>query len=296
MLKYCFFFISFFLMSSIGSAQELKCVIAINSEQVSGTNRQVFKTLELALNEFVNKQKWTSKTYKQEERVECAMTLIITSRTSNSFLGTLQVNAVRPVYESSYKTPIFNFKDKDISFEYTEYDPLIFNPNMFESNLISLLSFYAYTILGIDAATFAPQGGEAYFNRALDIANLAQQSNYEGWAERRNQQNRYALIDQILAVQHKEYREVLYDYHRSGFDSYASDAKKSKLAIREALLKFEKLFRRNQNSFVVRTFFDAKADEIAAVFSDGPEVDTENLFNLLSRISPVNSTKWEKFN
>ena len=108
--------------------------------------------------------------------------------------------------------------------------------------------------------------------------------------------NRYALIDQILAVQHKEYREVLYDYHRSGFDNYASDAKKSKLAIREALLKFEKLFRRNQNSFVVRTFFDAKADEIAAVFSDGPEVDTENLFNLLSRISPVNSSKWDKFN
>jgi len=276
------------------NGQELNCTVSVNSNQISGTNKQVFKTLQTALSEFVNNQQWTNKVYKQQERVDCAMTFIITSRESNTFTGTLQVNAVRPVYGSTYKSPIFNFNDLNISFKYVEFEPLNFNPTVFESNLMSIISFYAYVVLGIDADSFAPKGGEEFFKKAFATANLAQQGGFKGWDAKRNQLNRFALIDQILSTRHKEYREVLYAYHRKGFDVFSKNKKTAKKEIFKAILMFDDLFNRDQNSFLIRTFLDAKSDEILDVFKDGPKVDVRKLANSLSRFSAVNNSKWQE--
>lgn len=295
MPKFSFFCQLFFAVFSVPlMAQELACNVSINFQQIDGSNRQVFYTLEGALNEFVNTQKWTDKPYEPQERVECNMTFIITSRTDNRFTASLQVSAFRPVYGSNYKTPIFNFKDNAISFQYTEFDPLIFNPNLYESNLVSLISFYAYLVLGIDADTFALKGGDPFYKQALEVVNLAQQGGFDGWNPKRNQLNRFSLVDQILSDAHKEYREVLYAYHRDGFDSFTTDTKKSKEAIREALLKFSVLFKRAQNTFLIRVFFDAKSDEVVSVFKEGPEVAHAGLVSLLEQIYPVNSFRWKE--
>jgi len=294
MIKYCYVFV--FLMSvAFADAQELNCSIKINSEQLSGTNKQIFATLEATLNEFVNNKQWTTKSYKKQERVECGMTFIISSQNSNSFTGTLQITALRPVYGSSYKTPIFNFKDSDIVFNYVEFEPLVYNSTTFESNLVSIVSFYVYVILGIDADTFSPMGGEDFYKQAMEIATLAQQGNYEGWAAKRNRLNRYGLIDQMLIAGHKEYREVLYAYHRKGFDNFSTDKTTAKTALLEGLLLFDKLYNRHKNTFLIRTFLDAKADEIVQVFKDGPSLDTSKLISVLSRVSAGNISKWKQF-
>lgn len=274
-------------------AQELKCTVTVNADQLSGTNKQVFSTLEKALTDFVNNRQWTNKVFKTQERIECGITLIMTSQNNGNFTGTLQVNAVRPVYGSSYKSPILNFKDNAIAFEYVEYEPLIYNPNAYESNLVSLISYYIYMILAIDSDTFAYQGGQNFYEQALNIANLAQQSGYEGWDAKRNTLNRFTLVDQILSTAHQEYRQIMYSYHREGFDMFATDEKKAKNTILENLLLFNNLWSRSRNSFLFRFFFDAKADEIVEVFKDGPTVNTGDLKRMLRRISAPNNAKWE---
>ena len=290
-----FVVLSFFLCTLYSlNAQELKCAITVNSDQVRVSNKQVFVTLEKALSEFINNRKWTDTTFKNEEKIDCGMTLIITDYNNTSFSGTLQINAVRPVFGTSYKSPIFNFKDTAISFNYVEFEPLIFNETTFETNLVSLFSYYIYMILAIDADTFAYKGGEGYYKKALDIANLAQQGGSLGWEVKRNVLNRYSLVDQILSPAHKEYRQIMYAYHREGLDSFSEDIKARKELLLENLLLFNNLYNRSTTSFLFRLFFDAKSDEVVELFSEGPKVRIFTLKRMLNRVSAQNNMKWEK--
>ena len=276
------------------NAQELNCTVDVNSDQIGRTNKQIFQTLKTSLADFVNKKKWTNQNYTKQERIECGITFVITAQEGNNFAGTLQVNAVRPVYGTSYKSPIFNFKDNNISFEYVEFAPLVFNSITYESNLISLISFYVYTILGVDADTFSEKGGEGYYKQALDIALLAQQGGADGWVAKRNIFNRFGLIDQLLTPAYSEYRLAMYNYHIKGFDVFVDDKKAAQQEIYNAVLLFQKLYTKDQNSFLIRTFFDAKSDEIVDVFSTKTEIDTSNLERILSQISSTNNSKWKK--
>ena len=294
MFKQLFLFVFFLTLMHPVSGQELDCTIEINANQITRTNKQVFETLKTALTEFVNQQKWTDVTYNENEKVSCGMTFIITAQSGKNFTGTLQVNAVRPIFGTSYSAPILNFNDKNISFEYTEFEPLNFNPNAYDSNLISLMAFYAYVILGTDADTFAFKGGESYFQKAMDVANFAQQSNDDGWTLKRNQANRFSLLDQILSSAHEEYRKALYTYHRKGMDVFSTNESEAKEAIGQSILTLEKLFRKNRNSLLIRTFLDAKADEIVNVFQDRKYNNKKEVLATLRRISPVNLTKWQK--
>ncbi|WP_139959295.1 type IX secretion system protein PorD [Flavicella sediminum] len=287
------FLCSFFSLTAINS-QELNCTVEINANQIAQTNKQVFETLKTSLTDFINKTQWTNKVYKLNERVDCAMTFVITEQSGNNYSGTLQVNAVRPVFGTSYQSPIFNYMDKTVSFEYTEFEPLVFNATVFESNLISLVAFYVYTILGVDADTFALKGGDEFLKQAIDVANLAQQGGMEGWELKRNQINRYSLIDQLMSNAHQEYREAMYQYHVKGFDILATKQVEGKEKIAAAVLRLEELFSKNRNSMLIRTFFDAKADELVEVFKDGKTVDTSKLKNALRRISSMNASKWQK--
>tara|TARA_B100000809_G_scaffold252094_1_gene286405 strand:+ start:33343 stop:34233 length:891 start_codon:yes stop_codon:yes gene_type:complete len=284
----------FFMSFTSVTAQELNCSITINSDNVSSSNKQVFSTLERALQEFVNNNQWTSKVYGQKERIDCGMTLILNSQDNTVFSGSLQVNAVRPVFGSSYSSPIFNYKDANISFEYVEFEPLVYNPSTYESNLISLITYYIYMIIAIDSDTFEMKGGEPFYKQALDIANLAQQGSSSGWEPKRNSLNRYSLVDLILSPAHKEYREIMYGYHRNGMDLFSTDKKKAKDEVLNQLMSFQALNTRSQNSFLFRIFFDAKSDEVVEVFKSGPEVELRDLKRLLGRISAPNSAKWKK--
>ena len=215
---------------------------------------------------------------------------------NDSFNGTLQIQASRPVYNSSYLSPVYNFNDKNFNFRYLEYQNLNFNPNQFENNLISIIAFHIYMILGIDADSFSLNGGTDYFEVAREILDYSQNQGYKGWASSDGLQSRYFLIDNILSPTYKEFREVMYSYHMRGLDKMADEPKMSKTILIEQMNALNIMHRRRPNSFLMRVFFDTKSEEIFEIFKDGPKVSTSNLISILNRISPNNSDKWRNIN
>lgn len=290
-------FITFWTLLFTGFvfAQELNCNLVVYAQLTGNENVQVFKTLEKQLNEFVNNTRWTNKPFALEERIDCSMVININDYDSDTFQASIQVQSVRPVHNSSYVSSVYNFNDKDFNFNYLEYQNLNFNPTQFQSNLISVLTFHIYMILGVDADTFELNGGDEYYAQARDIANYSQQGNAQGWAPPKGgDQTRRVLIDNVLSKTYSAYRTVLYQYHREGLDVMASDVKKGKTAIASALMDFNDLHKRRPNSFLVRTFFDAKADEISDIFSAGPNVKITELVSVLTKVAPMHTKKWGK--
>jgi len=274
-------------------AQELNCNVTINSDQVSQTNQQVFKTLERSLNDFVNKNKWSNRVYKENEKVNAQMFITITEYESNRFKGNIQIQSSRPVFNTSYESPIFNYKDNQFNFEYVEFQPLIFNENLYESNLVSVISYYVYIILGLDADTFSLEGGSEYFRMAQKIVTQAQSSNSAGWSQS-SDRSRFELVDNLMSNTYREYRVAMYNYHRKGMDILGDNNSTGKQVIAGTMKLFETMINRRPNAFLIQTFFDAKSDEIQNIFSDGPKVDVIKLKETLNRIAPLYSSTWNE--
>ncbi|MGB5981126.1 MAG: DUF4835 family protein [Nonlabens sp.] len=290
-------YFSLFLLLGAHSmiAQELNASVQINAQNIAQRDQSVFKTLEESMQDFLNNTKWTDQKFKDDEKINCSLVFVVTEFNGNRFKGNFQVSASRPIFNSSYVSPIFNFKDNDIDIEYTENEPLFYNDNQFNTNLISLLSYYAYTIIAIDADTFELKGGQQFFEEAQNIVNLAQgNSGASGWRPSDGLISRFRLTDDILSDTYKEYRQVMYKYHRKGMDTFAGDQQLSKNLIKNHLLLLNDLQERRPNSLVQRVFFDAKADEIADMFSGGPKVDVIELKEALQKLSPNQSSKWRR--
>ncbi|WP_196886866.1 DUF4835 family protein [Aureivirga sp. CE67] len=294
MNKLLLFTAAFFVFLSI-NAQELNCIVNVNSDQIPGSNKQVFKSLETNLTEFINQKQWTNKTFKKHEKIQCAITIIIKEQlASNEFSGSIQIQSSRPVYDSSYLSPVLNHKDDDFSFKYSEFEVLQFNPNSFDSNLVSVIAYYAYVILGMDADTFKQNGGKEYFKSAQNVANLAQQSSYPGWSPLENGITRYRIINDFTSTSYISFKNALYRYHLKGLDMMAKNKNTAKKNIKSAIMKLKNIHSSRPNTAVIRMFFDAKADEISNVFSGGPNTDVVDLKELLGKMSPTNSKKWDK--
>jgi len=290
--------ISFFIiLSSFFSlnAQELNCLVTVNSDQVAGSNKQVFNTLQQALTEYVNQTKWTNRAVAPEERVNCAMTIIITARNNNNFTATLQVQSTRPVYNSSYASPMLNIKDNEFNFNYNEFDPLIYNKNTFDSNLISIIVFYANIILGVDADTFSRYGGEVELKEAQNVMLQAQQSGLSSWQNIVGERNRYLLIDNLLSPKLTVYRDLLYKYHRTGLDNIVNSKTNAQQNIEDSLITLERIYNKTVENYLIRLFFDAKGDEIVSLYSESPQTrNKQRLIQALRKISPNNNSKWRK--
>lgn len=287
------YIIFFLLLLSISvKAQELNCTFNIDAQLTGQPNIQIFKTLEQQLTEFITNTTWTDKVYKNQERIDCNMSLIIKEYDGTSFSGTLQIQSSRPIFESSYDSPVYNYNDKDVSFNYKEFEPLNFNLNTVGSNLVSILAYHVYTIIGLDADTFVENGGEPYFEIAKQIVNTAASGNYTGWKSTDGTQSRYRYNDAIISPVYKEYHESLYLYHRNGLDLMTSNQKEAKNNIIAAIKKLKDINDRRPNSFLLRTFFDAKSDEIQTIFSGGPGVDISQLVDNLNRIAPTKRVNW----
>jgi len=277
------------------SAQELNCLVTVNSDQVAGSNKQVFNTLQQALTEYVNQTKWTNRVVAPEERVNCAMTIIITARNNNNFTATLQVQSTRPVYNSSYASPILNIKDNEFNFNYNEFDPLIYNKNTFDSNLISSIVFYANIILGVDADTFSKYGGEVELKEAQNVMLQAQQSGLSSWQNIVGERNRYLLIDNLLSPKLATYRDLLYKYHRTGLDNIVNSKTNAQQNIEDSVITLERIYNKTVENYLIRLFFDAKGDEIVSLYSENPQTrNKQRLIQSLRKISPNNNSKWRK--
>ncbi len=282
------------LWSTIAVSQELNCTVKVIAQLTGNDNNVVFNTLEKQLTEFINNTKWTTKNFSPEERINCSMVINVTNYENDNFSSTLQVSSSRPIFNSTYSSPVYNYNDKDFNFQYLEFQNLVFNPLQFESNLVSVLSFHVYMILGIDADSFALNGGDDYFAQAQTIANYSQQLNGQGWKLEDGLQSRFALIDNLLSPTFTEIRSTMYNYHIGGLDIMAEDAKEGKTKIIEQLSELDKINRRRPNSFLLRVFFDAKSDELMDILSGGPSVSITEAIDILNRIAPMHSQKWRK--
>jgi len=283
-----------FLFFSCGfiQAQQLNCTVTINTQKINNPNQQVFKTLETAINEFVNKTDWIGQTLSQKEKVNCSMYITLSSYSSDQFVANIQVQSSRSIYNSTYSSPVLNINDKDFTFNYTEFENLIYNPTSYSSNLVSVLSFYSYIILGMDADTFIPMFGDRYFKEAINIANLAQQGGNKGWNQSDGTMSRYILINDLLSSTFNEIRQSSFQYY-SGLDIMHEDTKKAKEIIKGSLINLAKLNGTKPNSYLLRIFMDSKSDEIVSIFSGGPSIPINDLVDSLNRTSTSNSSKWQ---
>lgn len=285
-------FLGIFLLANIGFAQEINSAVQVNAKQTGQTNLTIFKTLEQSLTEFINQTNWTNTKFEEHEKINCSFFINITSYDSGSFKGTIQIQSSRPVYGSTMITPVFNFKDEEFSFQYIEHESLNYNPNSFDSNLVSIVSYYVYTILGLDADTYSSLGGDDYFQEAQRIVSTAQSSGYAGWKPTAGDQSRYQYNNDVLSQNFEVFRKALYTYHREGLDVMYEDVEQGKQKVAEALIQVGEINSLRSNSIVIRSFFDAKSDEIEKIFSDGPSVEITDVVETLNDIAPQYSKNW----
>ena len=288
------FLISILITSFTSQAQELNCTVTIDAVQTGQPNLQVFRTLEQQILEYINNTIWTNKDFKNQERIDCNMSIIISQYDSNFFSATIQIQASRPIFDSTYGSPIYNYNDRQFSFNYNEFEPLNFNINNFDSNLIFVIAFHVYTIIGLDADTYELNGGEEYFDIAKQIVNTAASSSFSGWRSTDGTQSRYRYNDALVSQVYKEFHSAMYEYHRMVLDLMTKNQSDAKKNIALAISKLKSINDRRPNSFLLRTFFDAKADEIQDIFSGGPSVDITTLINNLNRMAPTKRSNWNK--
>lgn len=277
-------------------AQEFMARVTVDYSQVQGSNVSVFQTLERSLTDFINTTKWTDNRYKVHEKIEANFIIIIRNRDGNRFNASLQIQSRRPVFNSTYHSPILNFIDSNFDFNYTESEELIFNPRTFSNkNLTDVIAFYIYYILGMDADTYQIEGGTKYFTISQTIANNSASSNFVGWNEIEGNKARASLINNVLRPTNKTLRNIYYQYHRVGLDQMSDNETRAKNTIGNALATLEFYQRGNYALFYpLDIFFMAKKDEIGQIFSGGmmSSVDIVKVKEILNYLSPTNSSIW----
>jgi len=282
-------------LTRITDAQELQCSVSVVAPSVQGTNKQVFETMQTAIIEFMNGQKWTDNVYSPEERIQCSIMINIKEiKSVDDFTGTVQIQSRRPIYNSAYSSVMLNYLDQDFDFRYAEFEPLIYNPNSFESNLVGVLAYYAYVILGYDYDSFSKMGGTKYMEKAQDIVNQAQNSPQKGWRSFESTRNRYWLVENYLNEQHRPLRDCMYQYHRQGLDVMNDKPEEGRKEVLAAIEKLQKVHRAKPGSFAVQVFFDAKSEELINIFSESFSMEKGRAIEILSEVDPANATKYNK--
>ena len=277
------------------NAQELNCSVEINSDQVQGSNKEVFIALKQAIAEYMNTNKWTDAQFYANEKIECKFYLTIKSYDENNVMsGDLQVQSIRPVYNSSYTTTLFNFKDSKIDFTYALNEPLIYSENSMESNLTAILNFYAYMILALDFDSFSPRGGDLYYEKAASVVRLAQSSGESGWKAFEDNKNRSAVLSAFYDSNSSGIRDVLYHYHRKGLDEMVISVNKGRMVVTTALEQLKKVYDVAPMSVCLSIFKDSKLDEIVNVYSKASLTEKEKVYELLYPLFPTETTRLDK--
>ncbi|GAB4254666.1 MAG: DUF4835 family protein [Vicingaceae bacterium] len=294
-MKKIFVYILLSLIINKAISQELKCAVQVNATQIAGTNNEIFEELQKSIYQFMNTYKWTNDVFSNEERIECTVIINLNEKISgNEFKGTIQVQATRPVYNASYKTQTFNYLDKDFTFKYNAFQQIEFTINSHTSNLASVLAFYAYMILGSDYDSFSLEGGTKYYQKAQTIVQNAANAPEPGWKAFESYKNRYWMVENILNQTFKPMRKCWYEYHRLGLDIMANQTEKGRAIIAESLMQLEQVHQQKPASFNMTLFFNAKADEIVNIFSESFPSEKKQVYNLLTKINPGNTTKYDK--
>lgn len=285
----------------LASAQELKCNVTVNSDQIPGSNKEMFNTLRQSIEEFVNNSKWTDMTFQDKERIECNMLLVVKSIENNLWHCDFTCQSRRPVYGTSYTTPTLNFFDANFVFSYQEYDRMDYQQTSFTSNLTALIAYYCYLIIGHDMDSFARLGGTPYFQVCENIVSTAQSASMEeteakGWRAFDSNRNRYALINNIMDEAFRGYREFFYEYHRLGLDEMVNNVSNARARIAKGMPVLREANRARPATYVVNTFLDAKNDELVNIFSGATSEEKKTVYEVLIDIDPTRQSIYDGIN
>lgn len=295
MLKKSFLVLTFILPGILTFAQEFNCSITVSSPQIQGTDRSVYQTLQSSLYEFVNQRKWTSYSFRGEERIECTMMITVKERIStDEFKATINVQLRRPIYKTSYNSVLLNYIDKDFIFRYVENETLEYQDNAHTSNLTSVIAYYCYIMLGLDFDSYSPNGGTMYYEKAQAVVNTAQSAPESGWKAFESLKNRYWLVENLLNSSYSPIRQFLYSYHRMGLDQMADNVEMGRSEITQSLDFLRKASREKPGLFLLQLITDAKRDEFINVYSKASPMDATKAMNTLKEIDPANSSKYDK--
>ncbi len=276
------------------SAQELNCTVEVNSQQIEGTNKQVFETLQESISDYMNETRWSNATFAPNEKIECRLFLTVKEYADDRIKGDLQLQLSRPVYNSTYTTTLFNFKDTRVEFDYREGDPLVFNENSFDSNLTAILNYYAYLFLALDFDSFSPNGGQPFFDKAASVVQMAQSSGEIGWRTFEDTKNRSAVLSSYTDSNTSAVRQMSYDYHRKGLDEMVTSPDKGRAAITEAIKAIGAVYKNAPMSVALSIFRDSKLDELVNVYSKAPQSERDDVYNLLQPVFPTDLERLDK--
>lgn len=283
------------LGASVASAQELNCTVEVNSDQVEGTYKQVFQTLQQAVADYMNTTVFSNAQFAANEKIECRMFFTVKEYTEDGTVsGDLQVQSIRPVFNSSYTTTLINFKDTKIDFNYRENDPLVFTLSHQENQLTAILNFYAYLFLAMDFDSFSPRGGEPYWDRVKSIVQMAQSSGETGWKAFEDTKNRSAVLSAYTDAATQGMRDLNYTYHRRGLDEMALSPDKGRAAITGALSALSDVMAVAPMSVALSMFKDAKMDELVNIYSKAPSDERTRAYNILEPIYPTEQSRLEE--
>ena len=282
-------------VTASAEGEELNATVTLNASKVQGSNTEVFEQLESSLVEFINNRKWTANTYEEIERITCNFTFVVNSYSNDgSFDCSLMVQATRPVFGSSYLSTIFKYEDKSIKFKYQPYDRLEFIEESIDNNLTATIAFYVYMIIGMDMDTMGELGGSEWLNKALNIAQNAQNLGDTGWKMGSGNNNRYSIVDDYLNGAMEPVRRLMYRYHRLGLDTMYRNAEEGRKAITECFSLLKKAYDDRPMAYFTRLFTEYKIDEIVNVYSKCTDEEKKIVVDVLSAINPSLSTELDK--
>lgn len=283
-----------FILSPGLQAQELNCKVEINTSKIEGTDKSVFEELQGQISEYINTRKWTDAQFSPNEKIECNLFLTVGKYENDRITGDLQVQLIRPVFNSTYTTTLFNFKDTKVDFEHRLGDQLIFNESTMEDNLTAILNYYVYLILALDFDSFSERGGQAYWDRVATVVQMAQSSGELGWRAFEDTKNRSAVLAAYTDPSTQSMRDILYKYHRQGLDQMFTSPDKGRAAITECIKTLGELQQAQPMSVGLSIFRDSKLDELVNVYSQAPETERQEVYDILSRIYPTDTERLEK--
>jgi len=278
-------------------AQELLVKISINSQQVEGSDKSVFDNLQQTLEQWMNDRQWTTLQFQKNERITVNFNLTVTKwdKANNRFTCTAIIQANRPVWNSAYTTTLYNNKDGDFNFDFVQYEQLNFNDEVIDNQLTALMAYYAYLIIGLDLDSFSPMGGTEVLQRCLLLTNNAQDLGFSGWKAFENSRNRFAIINDYLDEAMKPFRQLQYDYYRTGLDEMATNADRGRGNISTALELLKQAHEDKPLSLLPQIWTDYKRDELANIYKGkGTQKEKQAVYDILFNINASQNDAWEK--
>lgn len=290
--------LAFILSTITANAQELQAKVTINHNQIQGTDASVFENLQETLEQFINDRQWTNLQFQKNERIVCNFNITVTKydASSNLFTCTALIQANRPVYNAAYTTTLYNNRDAQFTFNFAQFDQLNFNDETVDNQLTALIAYYAYLIIGLNLDSFAPMGGEDVLQLCMNLANNAQNLDYPGWKAFEDDRNRFAIINDYLDGAMQPFRQLQYDYYRTGLDEMANNVERGRTNISTAIENdLKKCHEDKPLSMLPQIWTDYKRDELANIYQGkGTQKEKETVYDILFSINASQNAAWDK--